>query len=141
VEDLSLHILDIAENSLSAGAKNIMIRLIEDENILTLEIEDDGKGMDEKLLRNAMNPFYTTKDGKKFGLGLALLAQAASEAGGSMKIHKGNVTGTKIIASFNKDNIDIKPMGNIERTMRVLIASHPEVIFNFKHIINNGESP
>ncbi len=116
------------------------IRLVEEDKILTLEIEDDGKGMEEDLLKNARNPFITTKEGKKFGLGLSFLSQACEEAGGRMKVEKGKVKGTKIIASFNKDNIDMKPIGNIPKTLRVLQASHPEVNFLFEHIINNRDT-
>jgi signal transduction histidine kinase len=142
MEDLSLHILDIAENSLRAGAQNVGIRLVEDNdnNTLILEIEDDGQGMDEDILKNAADPFFTTKEGKKFGLGLSLLSQAAEEAGGMMRVEKRAVKGTRIVATFNRDNIDMKPVGNIHKTMRVLKASHPEVNFSFYHIIKNGGS-
>lgn len=142
MEDLSLHILDIVENSLRAGARNVDIRLVEykDDNMLILRIEDDGNGMDEKTLKNAMDPFFTTKEGKKFGLGLALLSQASREAGGNMSVEKGTVRGTKITATFSTDNIDLKPIGDINTTMRVLKASHPEVNFSFEHIIQNGDS-
>jgi signal transduction histidine kinase len=141
MEDLSLHILDIAENSLRAGAKNVDIRLVEYKNnsILVLEIEDDGIGMDEEILKNAQNPFFTTKNGKKFGLGLSLLSQSAKEAGGNMTVERREVQGTKIRATFDKNNIDIKPIGDINETMRVLIASYPDVVFSFNHIIKNGE--
>jgi signal transduction histidine kinase len=140
MEDLSLHIMDIAENSLRAGAQNIEIKLIEDNTILILEIKDDGKGIIEEKLDNAMNPFFTTKKGKKFGLGLSLLSQASEETGGRLRIEKRKTKGTKIIASFNKDNIDMKPIGNINKTMRVLQASHPEVNFSFEYVTKNGES-
>jgi signal transduction histidine kinase len=142
MEDLSLHILDIAENSLRAGAKYINIRLLEKkhDNILILEIEDDGIGMDQKTLKNASNPFFTTKEGKKFGLGLSLLSQAAEEVGGKMKVEKRRIKGTKITAIFNKNHLDMKPVGNIEETLLVLRTSHPGVYFSFKHIINNGGS-
>jgi signal transduction histidine kinase len=135
MEDLSLHILDIAENSLRAGAQNVSIRLVEDENdhALILEIEDDGKGMDDDTLKNAADPFFTTKAGKRFGLGLSLLSQASEAAGGSMKVERRTGTGTRIVATFDKDNIDIKPLGNIDKTMRVLKTSHPEVNFSFEH--------
>ena len=140
MEDLSLHILDIVENSLRAGAKNVDIRLVEykNENKLTLEIEDDGIGMDEETLKNAMNPYHTTKDGKKFGLGLSLLAQAADETGGNLRLEKGVLRGTRIIATFNSDNIDMKPLGNINQTMLVLRASHPDVNFSFEYLTKNG---
>ena len=140
MEDLSLHILDIAENSLRAGAQYVSIKLIEDNNTLFLEMEDDGKGMDENRLKNAANPFFTTKAAKKFGLGLSLLSQAAEETGGSMKIEKIAENGIKITASFNKDNIDMKPLGQISKTMRVLKASHPLINFSFNYITKNGGS-
>jgi len=136
MEDLSLHIMDIAENSLRAGAENVDIRLVEDaeNHTLTLEIVDDGPGMNEETLKNAMNPFFTTKDGKKFGLGLSLLSQASEDVGGEMKVEKGEERGLKITAIFHTDNIDMKPTGNIKGTLRVLRAAHPEVNFSFEHI-------
>jgi signal transduction histidine kinase len=142
MEDLSLHILDIVENSLRAGARNVDTRLVEHKknNILILEIEDDGSGMDQETLKDAINPFFTTKTGKKFGLGLPLLSQASEETGGNTRIEKGAVKGTKIIATFRKDNIDMKPIGDINATIRVLKASYPEVNFSFKHVIENGDS-
>jgi signal transduction histidine kinase len=135
MEDLSLHIMDIVDNSLRAGAENIDIRLVEntESHTLTLEIEDDGPGMDEETLKNAMNPFFTTKDGKKFGIGLSLLSQASEDAGGTMKIERGKERGIKITATFRTDNIDMKPTGNIDKTLRVLRAAHPNVNFFFEH--------
>ena len=140
MEDLSLHVLDIAENSLRAGAKNINIKIIEEKikNVLILQIEDDGIGMKNQILTHASNPFYTTKEGKKFGLGLALLSQACEEVGGNLKVKKRTVKGTRIIATFYSNHIDMKPLGNIADTMRVLKFSHPQVNFSFEHVIKNG---
>ena len=128
--------MDIVENSLRVGAENIDIRLLENTatHTLALEIKDDGPGMDEETLNNATNPFFTTKDGKKFGLGLSLLSQASEDAGGEMRIEKGKDRGIKITATFHTDNIDIKPIGNINKTLRVMRAAHPEVNFSFEHI-------
>ena len=142
MEDLSLHILDIAENSIRAHAENVKIKLVESENndLLVLEIEDDGTGMDDETLKNAGDPFYTTKKGKKFGLGLALLSQACEETGGNMRIEKVGSKGTRIIATFFKKNIDMKPIGNIAETMRVLKISYPKILFSFEHVIENGGS-
>jgi signal transduction histidine kinase len=138
MEDLSLHIMDIAENSIRAGAQNVEIKLSEDKqnNTLILEIVDDGKGMNHQTLKNAADPFYTTKEGKKFGLGLSLLAQTSEEAGGSIKIEKREDKGTRIIVSFIRDHIDLKPMGDIKKTIRVLRAVHPEINFSFKNFMN-----
>lgn len=139
MEDLSLHILDIAENSLNAGAQNIRVLLIEKNETLILEIDDDGKGMNEDVLSKANDPFFTTKEGKKIGLGLAFLSQAAEETGGNLKIERRTEKGIRIIACFNKNNIDMKPLGDIKKTMRVLKVSHPEVNFVFEHIVEQGD--
>ncbi|MBC8401095.1 MAG: ATP-binding protein [Candidatus Marinimicrobia bacterium] len=138
MEDLSLHILDIVENSLRAGARTVAIRLVENkhDDILRLEIEDDGSGMDDNVLKQASNPFYSTKEGKKIGLGLALLSQAAEETGGSIAIQTNNANGTRIIACFHSSNIDMKPIGDIAATIQVLTTAYPEVNFSFKRIIN-----
>ena len=142
MEDLSLHILDVIENSLRAGASNVDIRMIENKNraTLTLEIEDDGKGMNESSLRRADDPFFTTKRGKKYGLGLALLAQAAEETGGTLKVVNGAKRGTKIVASFKLESIDLKPMGDIEGTLKLLRAAHRDVAFSINYRIEN-EAP
>ncbi len=139
MEDLSLHILDLIENSLRAGASNVDIRLIENRSraTLTLEIEDDGKGMNESSIRRADDPFFTTKSGKKYGMGLALLAQAAEETGGSLKAVNGAQRGTKIVASFNRDSIDMKPMGDIEGTLQLLRSAHRDVAFSIDYRIEN----
>lgn len=135
MEDLSLHIMDIVENSVRAGARHIAVRLVDRaDHMLVIEIEDDGKGMDEITLKNAANPFYTTKNNKKYGLGLSLLSQACEDAGGSLQIERGNSMGIKVIASFKKDHVDIKPTGDIEKTLRVFRTLHPEVHISFEHI-------
>ena len=87
MEDVSLHILDIVENALKAGAKHVVIRLAQRKQAdrLVLEVIDDGEGMDEETKKRSVGPFFTTKQGKRVGLGLPLLAQAAEEAGGLSK--------------------------------------------------------
>ena len=135
MEDLSLHIMDIVENSVRAGARHIAVRLVDrTDHTLVVEVEDDGGGMDEEALKNAANPFYTTKNNKKYGLGLSLLSQACEDAGGSLKVEKGNPRGIKVVASFKKDHVDIKPVGDIDKTIRVFRALHPEVHLSFERI-------
>jgi len=135
MEDLSLHIMDIIENSVRAGARHIDVRLVDrTDRMLVIEVKDDGRGMDEEALKNAANPFYTTKKGKRYGLGLSLLSQACEDAGGSLNIEKGNPRGITVIASFKKDSVDIKPTGDIDKTLRVFRALHPEVHLTFEHI-------
>ena len=108
-----------------------MIEILEDENkeMLTLCIKDDGKGMDKETIKKALDPFFSTKDGKKIGLGLALLSQAAQQTGGDLKIDSRQGKGTKVTASFNISHPDMKPMGNILETMEALIAGNPSTQF------------
>ncbi|MCL4538578.1 MAG: ATP-binding protein [Bacteroidetes bacterium] len=138
MEDLSLHILDIVENSLRANAKHIEIKLIQDEkkDRLTLEIIDDGEGMSEETRKQSLNPFFTTREGKKIGLGLSFLAQSAEEAGGKLEIESMKGKGTKVTAEFTLSHIDRKPIGNIEETVRCLKATHPDVCFDFESLNN-----
>ena len=140
MEDLSLHILDIVENSIRAGASKIKILILEDikANLLLLEICDNGKGMDEEMVKRACDPFYTTKSVRRVGLGLPLLAQTARECGGDLEIETGQGKGSTVTASFQYDHIDRKPMGDIEKTMTVLIVSHPDIDFIFEHKKGNS---
>ena len=136
MEDISLHILDIAENSIRASAKNINIMIIENnkDDLLTITIEDDGEGMDDKTKMSALNPFFTTKKGKKVGLGLAFLSQSAEEANGSMKIESEQGKGTIITATFKLGHIDRKPFGNLNETIKCLKVTHPEINITFNHV-------
>jgi signal transduction histidine kinase len=135
MEDLSLHILDIAENSIRAGAEKIVIEIHEDIDAdeLIVRIEDNGEGMDAETLRNAANPFFTTKDGKRFGLGLSLLAQAAEDAGGAFTIDSQKGRGTRIKATFVLSHPDMKPMGDIAETIKTLVVSYPDRRFLFDY--------
>jgi C4-dicarboxylate-specific signal transduction histidine kinase len=136
MEDLSLHILDIVENSLRAKATTIVIRLTENmrSDTLVLEVIDDGEGMDEEGLRRSLDPFYTTKSGKRVGLGLPFLAQSAEEAEGSLKVESAIGEGTRVKAMFRRSHIDRKPLGDLKETVRMLKATHPEVSFSFEHL-------
>lgn len=140
MEDLSLHILDIAENSIRAGAGKIKILIIEDikTNLLLLEISDNGKGMDEEMVKRVYDPFYTTKSVRRVGLGLPLLAQTARECGGDIGIETGQGKGSKVTARFQHNHIDRKPLGDIEKTMTVLVVSHPDIDFILEHKKGNS---
>lgn len=131
MEDLSLHILDIAENSLAAGASKVEISIREDssEDVLILEVKDNGKGMDEELLRIVYDPFFTTKTVRRVGLGIPLLKQSAEECGGGLTIRSEEGKGTTINARFRLSHIDMKPLGDIGATIMVLIAGNPDVNF------------
>lgn len=135
MEDISLHILDIAENALKAGATRIEIHIIEDieNDLLKLQILDNGKGMDEKMVQAVTDPFMTTRTERRIGLGLPFLVESARMAGGDIKIKSEQGKVTMIEADFVYSNIDRKPLGDIIRTMMVLIAGNHEVDFKYYH--------
>lgn len=137
MKELSLNILDITKNSVTAGAKNIGISIIEDEKgILTLKIADDGCGMNEEVLKRVSSPFYTTRTTRKVGMGIPLLKLAAEQTGGTLKITssvKSEGHGTTVTAVFDTRNIDFTPIGNIIDTICLLIQGNPEIDFTFTH--------
>jgi C4-dicarboxylate-specific signal transduction histidine kinase len=136
MEDLSLHILDVVENSIRAKAARVMIRLTENrtEDLLTLEIEDDGEGMDETTRTQCLDPFFTTKAGKKVGLGLPFLAQSAEETGGRLTIETAKGKGTRVIATYSLSHIDLRPLGDIDGTIRCLEGTHPEINLRYEYV-------
>jgi len=152
MQDLSLHILDIAENSINADAKNIVIRIAEDSkrDVLIIEIIDDGKGMNPEYKEKVTDPFVTTRTTRRVGLGLPLLKAAAETANGKLTIESAPGTGTIVTATFQLSHIDRKPIGNMAETIITLAAGNPEVnlryvrkrdskefIFDTKHFMKN----
>ena len=135
MEDLSLHILDIAENAIAARAKRIEISVVEEpkEDRLTIEIRDDGIGMDEEVSQKAVDPFFTTRSSRRVGLGLSFMAQAAQEAGGSLRIESELGKGTKVTASFQYHHIDRKPLGSMVETVMTLLIGNPELEIFYTH--------
>ena len=135
MEDLSLHILDVVENSIAAQAKRIEIRVNEDmeRDLLSIEIVDDGKGMDEEMVKNAVNPFFTTRTTRRVGLGLPLFAAAARQSNGTFQIESRPGKGTEVRATFQESHIDRKPWGKMSDTLVTLIMGNPDVDFYFSH--------
>ena len=135
MEDISLHILDIVENSIVAKAKRIEIRVIEDieENLFIVEIEDDGEGMDEATVKRVLDPFFTTRTTRKVGLGLPMLAQSAKESGGNIEISSQVGKGAKVKATFQYNHPDRRPLGDMKATLMTLISSHPEIDFLYEY--------
>lgn len=136
--DLSLHILDIAQNSIRAGATLIRIVIAEDfqKDLYSIVIEDDGKGMDEITLAQVTNPFYTTRTTRKVGLGLPLLKQNAEMCEGQLSISSEPGKGTMLKVVFKHSHIDRPPQGDIAATMKILIAGSPEIDFEYQHKVN-----
>ncbi len=135
MQDISLHILDIVENSVAAQASWIEIRLSENKrrDRLTLEVVDNGIGMDEETQKKALDPFFTSKTVRRFGLGLSLLSESARAAGGHLSITSKRGEGTRIKAVFQHSHIDRRPLGNIGETILTLVIGNPAIDFFYVH--------
>jgi hypothetical protein len=138
LKELSLHILDVAENGISAGANFVRIEVDEARtaNRLKIVIADNGKGIPDDILRNVTDPFYTTRTTRRVGLGLSLLEAAAFQCDGTMRIESESGKGTRITAEFKYDHIDRAPLGDIVGTMVTLIMGNPDVDFEYCHQID-----
>ena len=142
MKELSLNILDIAENSVKANASLIQISLQETDGILTLVIADNGCGMKPDILQGVINPFYTTRTTRKVGLGVPLLKLAAEQTGGEVRIesyHESDYPdrhGTVVTAVFHTNHIDFTPIGDVIATVTTLIQGSPQIDFLFTHTSN-----
>ena len=143
MKELSLNILDVTKNSVTAGADTIKIFLeTSADGILEFRVEDNGCGMSEEVVRRVTDPFYTTRTTRRVGMGLPLLKLAAEQTGGRLEIvsstEKGR-SGTVLRAVFDTKSIDFMPVGDIVSTVCILISGSPEVHFVFKDITPCGE--
>ena len=139
--ELAMHILDIAENSVRAGAKRVQIRITEDlaRDRYVMEIVDDGHGMNDEEQKKALDPFYTTKKVRKIGLGLPMLKSAAESTGGTFSLRSEAGRGTAVTAEFGHGHIDRQPLGNVASSLLGLILGNPGVDFLYVHR-RNGRS-
>lgn len=137
--EISLNILDIAQNSVKAGAKLVLIAVQADQtsDTLTVVIEDDGCGMSEEQLKAVTDPFFTTRTTRRVGLGVPFFKLAAEMAGGSFNIASEEGKGTKVTAIFGLSNIDRMPLGDMCGTMHTLITMSGDIDFVFDYRIDN----
>lgn len=147
MKELSLNILDISQNSLKAGAKNVSIFIDESScaDTLILTIIDDGCGMSEEMVNNVTDPFCTSRKTRKVGLGIPLLKLAAEQTGGYInitsrtKVQYPDNHGTVVKAVFKKNSFDFTPLGDIISTLIVIIQGYPDVDYVFRHTTSKGE--
>ncbi len=145
MKELSLNILDIAKNSVKAGASIIEILLNETDEQLTICIKDNGCGMTAQTVENVTNPFYTTRTTRKVGMGLPLFKLEAEMTGGSLTVesyHKDeypDTHGTVVTANFYKNHIDFIPLGDVVASVTTLIQGSPDIDFLYHHTLPKGE--
>jgi hypothetical protein len=141
LRELSLHILDIVENGITAGADTIHI-LVEEartEDLLTIKIRDNGRGMPTEKLNKIADPFVTSRKTRRVGLGLSLLSAAAERCDGELEVKTETGKGTEIKACFRYSHIDRAPIGDMAATVATLLMGNPDVDFKYSHIINANE--
>jgi anti-sigma regulatory factor (Ser/Thr protein kinase) len=129
MREITLHLLDITENSVSAGAKTIQIEISEDmeNDLLTVSVEDDGRGMDADTVARITDPFTTSRKERNVGLGIPLFKEAAEFANGQFQIQSTPGIGTKVAAEFQHSHIDRMPLGDVTGTFLSFIIAHPEI--------------
>ena len=133
MRELADNIMDIAQNSISAGASltEVHIRVSHADDRITFIFKDDGCGMDEELVKSVTEPFTTTRTTRKVGLGLPLLKQTAEMTGGTMDIQSTANVGTVVTASFGLRHLDRPPMGDVPGAWFSLVVMNPEKDFLF----------
>ncbi|MFW5786771.1 MAG: ATP-binding protein, partial [Halanaerobiales bacterium] len=141
MKELSLHILDIVQNSLTAGAQNICVEIKEniDDNFFKIKIADDGEGMNKKEKNESVDPFVTSRQTRDVGLGLPLFKETAEACAGFLEVNSKPGEGTEITAYFEHNHIDRPPLGDMAGTITTIIALNPELILSYKHIYDNRE--
>lgn len=139
MRDLSLHILDIAQNSIRAEATCIKLIIEENisKNLFEIVIEDNGIGMEDVIKESVTNPFTTTRTSRKVGLGIPFLKQICEECEGSLSIESEKGKGTIIKALMRHDHIDRLPLGEIDKTLKTLIMARPQIHYIYKHTYNH----
>lgn len=138
--EISLNILDIAQNSISANADRIEIRLFRDTDrkTLTVTISDNGTGMTEEIVREVTDPFFTTRTTRKVGLGIPFFKQAAECTGGKFSISSKVGSGTCTKAVFCTDHIDCMPLGDVNATILSLITMNEQICFFYEYRVNHS---
>ena len=135
MEEICSHILDVTANAVTAGAAHVVVAIEADrkKNLLSVSFKDDGKGMDEEMVKRVVDPFFSTKKGKKVGLGIPLLKGTAETCGGGFSLTSKPGEGVDISVTFQLDHPDLPPLGNLKDTILVLIVGNPDVDFSFSY--------
>jgi len=141
MQELSLHVMDIVQNSITANAGLIQIEIAEDTvaDKLFIAITDNGKGMDAAFLKTVTDPFSTSRTTRRVGLGIPMFKMAAQLAGGDLEMESELGVGTVLKVWFIHSHIDRQPLGNMAETLFLLVQSNPNIDFEYKHTYNGNE--
>jgi anti-sigma regulatory factor (Ser/Thr protein kinase) len=140
MRELSLNVMDVAQNSVRAEASVVRITVTESDkdDRLTIEIADNGCGMTQEQVQQVIDPFFTTRTTRKVGLGVPLFKLSAEQTGGSFDIQSEKGKGTTTTASYVKSHVDMTPLGDINSTVKILIQCNPDIDFVYTNTTDNG---
>jgi hypothetical protein len=138
MREISLHILDILQNSIAVGASRIEVVAEADhkKDLLEVTITDNGRGMPAEMVEAVMSPFVTTRSTRRVGLGLPMLKAAAEACEGRVKLTSTVGVGTEVSATFRLSHIDRAPFGDIWSTMLSVIVANPETDFRYEQVVD-----
>ncbi|NLD45548.1 MAG: ATP-binding protein [Chloroflexi bacterium] len=141
MRELSLHLLDLVENSLEAGASLVEIEIVEDHgrNLLSMAVSDNGKGMDTEVVARATDPFYTTRTTRSVGMGIPLLRAAAQQCNGDLWVTSRQGEGTQVRAEFALDHIDRAPLGDLKATLMGILLSNRSCDVRYTHRVDRRQ--
>lgn len=141
MQEISMNIMDIVQNSIKAHATQVEIFIIENivNNLFEFLVKDNGKGIEKNLIEKIKDPFFTSRSTRKIGLGVPFVNQMCQMCGGNLNIESEVGIGTTIDATMEYNNIDRPPLGDISSTIQAIIISNPYIDFIYKHIYNNKE--
>lgn len=137
--EISLNILDVAENSIRANSSLVEITVAADKKLdtLTVIISDNGCGMNKEQVENVEDPFFTTRTTRKVGLGIPFFKYSAESTGGSFLIDSKPGEGTVVKAVYTLSHIDRMPLGDITATMHTLITFNTQTDFLYRYSVDD----
>lgn len=135
--EISLHVLDLVQNSVEAGASRVEVGLMEDaqRDVVEVVVEDNGRGMSEEAVRAACDPFFTTRSSRDVGLGLPLTRQNAEATGGTLEVASREGKGTRVTVRFGRSHVDRPPLGSISSTLVAIGAVNPGLDLVYRHVV------
>ncbi len=139
MHEISLHILDLVENSTGAGASIVSVSVEEDSrrDELRIRIADNGKGMDASLVSKVTDPFVTSRTTRKVGLGLPLMDMTTRMCGGKLQIESVVGSGTTVDAAWQLSHLDRPPLGNMASTVKAILVMNPGILFRYVHTVDD----
>lgn len=139
MREISLHILDLVQNAIEAGATAVKLEIIEDliKDSMIIRVSDNGRGMNKKMRQLVIDPFITTRTTRRIGLGLPLMDMSTKRCGGYLNIESTPGQGTVIEAMYQHSHFDRPPMGNLVETIKSILVANPVLQFYYNHTVDN----